>query len=105
MRRVYYTVAPVQHGVRYLLRPDLVSSALSPLINLSSDCPQDSLVLIRGGKYVYDARTPVQTHTHTHSAANRKAAVTVGVKMKGLSAFVFHLCSECVGNCRVNPSR
>ena len=67
IRRVYYTVAPVQHGARYLPHPYLFSSVLPPLINLGSDCPQDSLVLIRGGKYVYDACTLVQTHTHTHT--------------------------------------
>lgn len=70
IRRLYYIVAPVQTGARYLPHPYLASSAPPPLINLDSDCPQDSLVLIRGGvvvgwEYVYDACTPVQTHTHT----------------------------------------
>lgn len=51
IRRLNYTVAPVQHDMSYLppLPPLFRSLSLTPLINLQSDCPQDSLVLIRGG--------------------------------------------------------
>lgn len=105
IRRLNYTVAPVQHDMSYLPPlPSLFRSlSLTPLINLQSDCPQDSLVLIRGGN-MSTMHAPCTNASAQFCAADRKAAVKCRCENQRLVCYCFMYVLKVLATAGLTPA-